>query len=347
MTVKNGSCGCAQFQHSRLELIALGITSGASVIICAVALILVLALRLYRIFVYRLSVYQVLGAIGNGIFLTMDLAFEKYYGKGPASLDRLCLATAYLTQFSLLVKLFFTIWLTFHLFCFAVYHKNMKKLEAVYVATSIGIPAAVAAIPFFTHTYGLAKGWCWIMNINDTICPPVPIKAGIIEQFALWYGPVFTAFVIESGAMVVLMVTLGCRAYRENGEGRGARSSEPLLRHSIYRKALNQMLPLVIYPFVFGVLIIPPLVNRILDAAEGEESLIRCKMDVVFIPLLFLAAGVTLTVHVCFLLASKKSHQPTPLGDTGMETANIGSTRCSTYYVPPVEDSGYGSRRVQ
>ena len=299
-------------------------------------------------FVYRLSMYQVLGAIGNGTFLIMDLAFEKYYGAGPASLDRLCIATAYLTQFSLLVKLFFTIWLTFHLFCFAVYHKNMKGLEILYIATAILIPAAIALVPFFTHTYGLSKGWCWIMNAKDSSCPPTPIKSGIIEQFAMWYGPALVTFVLESGAMVTLLVTLGCRAYR-NGDERGG--SEPLLGQSVHRKALNQMLPLVIYPLVFGVLIVPPLANRILDAMEGEESLVRCKVDVVFIPLLFLAAGATLIVHVCFLLLSKKkSPYPSPLDDAGMETVGPGSTRCSTYFVPPLEgdfDSSYGSRRIQ
>lgn len=290
--------------------------------------------------------YQVLGAIGNGAFLIMDLAFEKYYGAGPASLDYLCLATAYLTQFSLLVKLFFTIWLTFHLFCFAVYHKNMKGLEILYIVTAIVIPAGIAVVPFFTKTYGLSKGWCWIMNANDSSCPPAPIKIGIIEQFAMWYGPALIAFVLESGAMVTLLVTLGCRAYRKGGGG----VSEPLVGQSVHRKALKQMLPLVIYPLVFTVLIVPPLVNRILDAAQGRESIIRCKMDVVFIPLLFLAAGATLIVHVCFLLISKKKPPPhLAPDDAGMETARAGSTRCSTYFVPPLEedfDSGYGSRRI-
>ena len=343
----NVSCSntCANFQHSSLNLIGLGITSGASVIVCIVALTLVLALKLYKMFVYRLALYQVLGAIANGIFLTLDLAFENYYGTGSISLNSLCLATAYLTQFSLLAKLFFTIWLTFHLFCFAVYHKNMKRLEIVYVVTAIVIPAAIAVVPFLTHTYGLAKGWCWIINMNDTSCPPTPDKVGIIEQFTMWYGPALIAFILESTLMVILLVTLGCRAYRTIGSG-----SEPLVGQNVHKKALNQMLPLVVYPFVFGVLIVPPLTNRILDAAEGRESLVRCKVDVVFIPLLFLAAGATLIVHVCFLLLSKKnSARAHMLDDTGMETVRVGSTRCSTFYVPPLEsdfDSGYGSKRT-
>ena len=55
-------------------------------------------------------------------------------------------------------------WVTFHVFYFAVLHKNLKKLEVLYVVTSLFVPVVIAAVPLLTGTYGQDPniGSCWI-----------------------------------------------------------------------------------------------------------------------------------------------------------------------------------------
>ena len=67
------------------------------------------------------------------------------------------------------MKLLFTMWVTFHLFCFAVLHKNLQKLEVMYVVTSLLVPAVIACIPLITHSYGRTPDGteCFIYAFND------------------------------------------------------------------------------------------------------------------------------------------------------------------------------------
>ena len=45
-------------------------------------------------------------------------------------------------------------WVTLHLFCFAVLHKNLTKLEVLYVGTSLLVPVVIGCAPLITKTYG-------------------------------------------------------------------------------------------------------------------------------------------------------------------------------------------------
>ena len=58
---------------------------------------------------------------------------------------RLCIVVGLLVMYTEWMKLLFTMWVTFHLFCFAVLHKNLKKLEVLYIVTSLLVPALIAA----------------------------------------------------------------------------------------------------------------------------------------------------------------------------------------------------------
>ena len=67
----------------------------------------------------------------------------------------ICVAVGWMILYAEWMKLLFTIWVTFHLFCFGVLHKNLKKLEVLYVVTSLLVPALIAIVPLVTHAYGL------------------------------------------------------------------------------------------------------------------------------------------------------------------------------------------------
>ena len=50
---------------------------------------------------------------------------------------------------------------TFHLFCFAVLLKNMRKMEPLYVISYILVSIAISSIPLITNSYGPTGEWCW------------------------------------------------------------------------------------------------------------------------------------------------------------------------------------------
>lgn len=191
-------------------------TGGASFLVCSLAVTLVVVFKLYKQFAYRLALYQVIAAMLFGVASCLEVLFINYE-KNPAIYTNLCRVIASVFFNLEWVKLMFTTCVTFHLFCFAVFNKNFKKLEILYIVCSTAVPAVVASIPYITHSYGRAGAWCWIQDWKEN-CPSDIFEVGNVETFVLWYGPAFIVLLLDSVAMVVMGTVLACRAYR-NIEG--------------------------------------------------------------------------------------------------------------------------------
>ena len=70
--------------------------------------------------------------------------------------DSLCTAFGWLVVYTQSAKVLFTMWVTFHLFCFTVFYKNLYKLEVLYVVTSLVVPAVIACVPLVTRSSAAA-----------------------------------------------------------------------------------------------------------------------------------------------------------------------------------------------
>ena len=69
-------------------------------------------------------------------------------------------------------------------------------------------------------------------------------------------------------------------------------------------KALKELLPLLVYPILFCILLIPPLVNRLIGAFVRDKPgiiVVSTVISGIFIPLQPFFAGLALLVHVCVL----------------------------------------------
>ena len=77
---------CTQLTKQEREnaLYAMGFVGLAATIVCLTAIVLVLVFKFYRYFAYRLALYQVLGALGYAVALTLQLLFlhlvQRKYG---------------------------------------------------------------------------------------------------------------------------------------------------------------------------------------------------------------------------------------------------------------------------
>ena len=166
--------------------IAIGAANSVSVLICLLAAVLVFGLQLYTKVVYRLALYQVLASLALATVAVLQTIFINY-SKNPQVYGRVCRVIGYLDLYSEWTKLLFTMWVTFHLFCFVVLHKNQKKLEVLYIVTSLLVPALIAAIPLVTQTYGLSSGgaMCYIYK-NDSDASK-NLSSGMFQQWLFSY----------------------------------------------------------------------------------------------------------------------------------------------------------------
>ena len=141
--------------------------------------------------------------------------------------------------------------ITFHLFCFAVLLKNMRKLEPLYVISSILFPIAISSIPLITKSYGPTGEWCWIQTKK---CDK-DYAVGDIELIAVWFGPALVLLILQCIAMLTMIITVHYRAHRKCDENVFGREQNNV--------AFRQLLPLVAYPVLFSILIIPLLIARV------------------------------------------------------------------------------------
>ena len=298
----NSSCN-STFTKEQVDelLIALSSSGMASLLVCFIAVVMVLSLKLYKIFAYRLALYQVLAALFFSITLSLELLALHYNSKSMHS-RMVCEAVGFLTQYSTWVKLMFTLCLTFHLFYLAVFFKNLKKLEIVYVLLSVIFPLLHAWIPFIHKSFGMSGAWCWIRGWEDD-CATRKYEEGLIEQFALWYGPFFLVALVDVLAITIMAVVLVGRAYRERKHVSTDDASQPLLRTNVDQKkeSLRQLMPLLVYPLLFLVLILFALVDRLYDALAKDVSFALAVVHAVVGLSWGLFAGLALILHLCLL----------------------------------------------
>ena len=172
------------------------------------------------------------------------------------------------------------------IFCFAVLLKNMKKLEPLYVISSTLFPIAISSVPLITKSYGPSGEWCLIRRNK---CG-TNYAIGDIELIVIWLGPVFVLVVLQCIAIVVMMITVYYRAHRKLDENVYGRDQS--------KKAFRQLLPLVAYPVLFCILIIPPLIARVYGFVSSTPNEGLHILLAICIPAWSLSAGVSLIVHI-------------------------------------------------
>ena len=287
-------------------LLGVGVTGICSALCCINALAMVVYLRLYKLFVYRLAMYQVMGSLLQAsamasVLLLWDFDSKRLYYQVS------CKFSAFILQFGMWVKVMFTIQLTFHLFCYVVFFKNFKHLEKLYIALSVAFPLLMAGIPFIGDYYRIAGAWCYISSWEGD-CATTKLKTGIIEQFVLYYGPVTFLLALNAVSIFIMIVVLLYRAHKYRSSDR-----EPLLAGRDQRKeVLKQLLPLIVYPIIFFTFLLFPLANRIFMAASKTTNYDLIMVHAVTISSVGFFAGLALIAHICLYQFKKRSVKPLP-----------------------------------
>ncbi len=282
-------------------------TACISLVACILTVCRVFCFRLHVHFSYRLALYQVVSSMFFSVSLIIQLSMTTLWKRAAW----VCEIFGFLLEYFMWVKLLFTIILIFHFFVLAVCLKNLHKYELVYVLLPILIPVLYVWIPFIKAVYGNAGAWCWIKDWVEN-CAYQNSIAGIVEQFALWYGPLFISLTISIGAAILVVVILTRRAYYSKSDDNS--ETGPLLYTTIQAEtrhnqaALKQLLPLLAYPVIFYVLSILPLVNRIFDAAQTRVSYPLALAHAVSIGSWGFFSSLALLIHIAVKRKLKSRH---------------------------------------
>ena len=251
-----------QFESIRWAKIGVSTLAG---VICCLAILLIVFLKAYKKFVHRLALYLCIAAFFNSIgFLLQILPVKDKCDYVVVSNEAVCKAAGISATYTFWVILLLTCWITLHLFILAVFKRNYhlsRKYEIGAVAACYSIPFLISVIPFIHFTegstmYGLAGAWCWI-KLTDMHCNEY--EEGLVEQFALWYGPFMLFVLLNFLAMVVVMVVL-CK---------GKRGAPSQLQNQ-YKSAIKEALPLLFYPIVFNLIYSLAFVNRVYYAVTKK-----------------------------------------------------------------------------
>ena len=221
-------------------MITIGCVGLASFVATAIAIVAAIGFyKAHQVFSQRLVLYLLTSALVYSGVRVLQSAV-KYQ-----NIPELCKIPAFLLQITAWLKLLFTSWITFYLYVLVEFNRNLngRKHEAVYVVSAVLIPLPIAFVPLFTNTYGSAGAWCWIKG-TDSNCKP--LRIGIIEQIALWYGPLSVLTILDVLAVVRIVYILCKRAWKYDREFR-----DPLLPNQNHTAALKEVLPLIAYPIIF------------------------------------------------------------------------------------------------
>ena len=299
-------------EQKKVLLYVTGCTGYGSALRCVVAISMVLSLQLYKRFAYRLAMYQVIGSLFWSVSCFLVLLQLNYNKLSEFSVVS-CHVVAFLLLYSMWVKLLFTLWLTFHLFCYVVFLKNFQKLEWLYIVSTVFFPLfCVAWIPFIGDNYGIAGAWCFIRIWNNG-CATEKYPEGIAETFAFFYAPIVISLTLNAFAIISMVIVMVRRAYRNRHSER-----EPLLgnRDDINKQVLKQLLPLLAYPIIYFTLILFSVVNRIYDAIAKQDGFPLMVIQGATISAMGFFAGLALIVHICYL-------QFTPIRSTTIKPIRI------------------------
>ena len=290
-------------EHILLTMSGTGFIAAA---VCLVALVMLCVFKLYRFPVHRLAMYQVMAALFFSLVCILELInYPDDHNPFTNISNVICPATGFLMEYSLWVKLLFTLCLTFHLFAYSIFYKDFKRFEIAHVIISIFFPLLFVWIPFVTSDYGKAgASWCWITPWNNNSDPFNKSTNGLVEEYVLLYGPAMLSLTLAVIAVMVIISVLVYRAYCRNTSD--IDENTPLfIGDNKHKKILKEVLPLVVYPILSFLLYIPAFVNRIFGTLCLVPGPGVFYASAVSLPLLGLFAGLTLIIHITVLKCSR------------------------------------------
>ena len=238
-------------------------SSGAvSALCCIFVICLIFLLKKHYFFIQRLILYHCLAALFRAVALITRFHRLKYNDESK-SLTIFCAISGFMDQITLWYQMVDFSVITFTLLMTAVFHKNVARLEHLYIILIFIFPFTFNWIPFIEDTYGRSGAWCWIRNLNYDNC--TEHKFGSILQNVLWNVPTYI-FLIMIIPIYLTVVGFIARQRCCRKDTYGATHEQEL------RRILNEEVwPLLFFPLGALILNLLPLANQIYKTIHIDE----------------------------------------------------------------------------
>ena len=242
---------------------ALAAVSGFVSLLASCFVIFVIVLfKKWRFFTQRLILYL---AIVAALKSSATILQRVDYRNESAQFYRgFCIFGGFYSQVTTWMILNVIVTITVSLLVTAFRNKPPEKYEPFFLVFIFLVPITFNWIPFIHLSYGRAGPWCWIRSEDPVSCEK--FRFGQLLQFTLLYIPVYVILLI----LMVLYGIVLVRVHRNQKKwtGRFNPAAETLRKITA-----RQILPLILFPFVFIVLYFPLLVNRIHGFIDPENPL--------------------------------------------------------------------------
>uniref|UniRef100_A0A1X7TA22 G-protein coupled receptors family 2 profile 2 domain-containing protein n=1 Tax=Amphimedon queenslandica TaxID=400682 RepID=A0A1X7TA22_AMPQE len=289
--------------------------------------------------------YQLISTLFFSFVCASELSFISFNDSSNHTLawNISCDIVGFFLTIAVNSKFFVTFWLTFHLFAFAVFSKDLRRLEPLYILTSFGIPLLFAWIPFVNNLYGIAGAWCWIKNWDCNKKLPL----GFTEQYLFLYIPGLLLLFLDLLMIIITVSVLMYQSYCSSSKAQ--EECDPLLQRQVekQKKAFKEILPLILYPIIFIILFLPSAIHRIYGVIEpGDTRFFLFVLHASTGSSWGLFVGIAIAIHICVLkccrIPLQLNTQNEPSGANNNQTNNdpvyttetIASTNARTYYAP-------------
>ncbi len=243
-------------------------TSAISFLACLFMIAVIIIYKKYLFFTQRLILYLALAAIISAFFTMLHIVQR-------VSPNWVCVSTAYLDQTASWSVLIAVVCITINLALVVLFHRNTERFEIAYVLFIFVFPLSYSWIPFINEAYGRAGAWCWIRSEDDN-CHNWTY--GSVLQLILWYLPLYVLFAIIMVVYIIILVKLRRDRRRWTGNfDPTAKKTEKMIQ--------KEVRPLLWFPFIYLLLYLIPLINRIQDAATDEPVLALWILTALLFPL--------------------------------------------------------------
>eukprot|EP00057_Strongylocentrotus_purpuratus_P005030 XP_003730036.1 PREDICTED: cyclic AMP receptor-like protein A isoform X1 [Strongylocentrotus purpuratus] len=216
-----------------------------SLIGCVFMITVIWLFKKYELFVQRLILWLTVAAFFGSISKFLE---------SPREDSPVCNFEAWWTQFWDWVTLMWVSCITFNLYWITIWQINTERREIFYHLVTWGVSLLMACLPLIGNHYGPAGAWCWI---------PAEYP---LWRFFMWYGPLFLLIVL----MFVVYAYITYKLRRRIRSWQGTYEPEIERSRQLIREEIK---PLRAYPFIYLVLSIFPLINRIQNAVAPDNAI--------------------------------------------------------------------------
>ncbi|XP_076453692.1 uncharacterized protein LOC143288909 [Babylonia areolata] len=251
MTDFNGTVTCESFPEHPEDCntvnIVRRVVGAISLISCLFVIVVIWLFGRYSVFAQRLILFLTIAALFN--------SFGRLFQDSTNEKGIWCTFQAFWLNYFNYAVMLWVVCITFNLFMNVIKSVTTTQYERLYHVVCWVGSLAMSLLPFIGDHYGPSGSWCWI-------------DKDVGWQMGTWYVPLFIVIftlVIVYGYIVFTM-------YRMATDW--ARTYDPDTRQ-LQQTLKEQIKPLRLYPCVFLLLSIFPLVNRIHNAVSlgGQHEL--------------------------------------------------------------------------